>query len=220
MTLADDLQLQQRVLDELAFDPRVHAAHIGVTARDGVVTLGGHVRTVVEKFSAERAARRVKGVKAIAQEIEVHLEPDRKRADDEIAQRAVKMLEWDALISPDAISVQVDHGVVTLTGTVEWGYQREEVRRHVLRLGGVRAVVNMIEVLPRVDIADVKAVLRSAFERNAEIEASGITVEVENGKVVLGGKVQSWIEREEAERTAWSIPGVTAVEDRIAITRP
>jgi len=129
-------------------------------------------------------------------------------------------LEWDALISPDAISVQVDHGVVTLTGTVEWGYQREEVRRHVLRLGGVRAVVNMIEVLPRVDIADVKAVLRSAFERNAEIEASGITVEVENGKVVLGGKVQSWIEREEAERTAWSIPGVTAVEDRIAITRP
>ncbi len=220
MKLGDDLQLQQRVLDELTFDPSVNAAHIGIAARDGVVTLSGHVGSVAEKFAAERAVRRVKGVKAIAQDIEIHLPPDKKTADDEIAQRALKMLEWDVLIPRGTIGVEVEHGIITLAGTVEWGYQRDEAERDLLRLGGVKGVVNLVKVRPHVDPADVQAHLRAAFERNAELEASGITVAVKDSRVTLGGRVKSWIEREEAERAAWSVPGVTAVEDRIVITRP
>ncbi len=220
MRAANDLDLQQRVIDELAFDPSVDAAHIGVAVRDGVVTLSGHVRSVAEKFAAERAARRVKGVKAIAQDIAVRLPPDKKTDDDEIAERALKMLTWDVLVPSDAIAVSVEHGVITLSGVVEWGYQRDEAERDLRRLGGVKGVVNLIEVRPRVDAADVQARLRAAFERNADIEAEGITVAVKEGRIVLGGKVKSWIEREEAERVAWSVPGVKAVEDHIAITRP
>jgi len=220
MKLSDDLQLQQRVLDELTFDPSVNAAHIGIAARNGVVTLSGHVHSVAEKFAAERAVRRVKGVKAIAQELAVHLPPDKKTADDEIAQRAVKMLEWDVLIPPGAIGIEVEHGVITLSGTVEWGYQRDEAERDLHRLGGVNAIINLIEVRSHVDVADVRASLRAAFERNAELEAGGITVAVKDSRVILSGKVKSWIEREEAERAAWSVPGVTAVEDLIALTRP
>ncbi len=220
MKLGDDLQLQQRVLDELTFDPSVDAARIGVAAKGGVVTLSGHVGSVAEKFAAERAVRRVKGVKAIAQELDVHLPADKKTADDEIAQRAVKLLEWDVLIPPGAIAVEVEHGVLTLSGIVEWGYQRDEAERDLRRLGGVNGVINTIEVRPRVDAADVQSRLRAAFERNAELEASGISVTVKDNRVILSGKVKSWIEREEAERAAWSVPGVTAVDDRIAITRP
>ncbi|MDE2228096.1 MAG: BON domain-containing protein [Alphaproteobacteria bacterium] len=220
MKLGDDLQLQQRVIDELTFDPSVNAAHIGVAARNGIVTLSGHVGSVAEKFAAERAARRIKGVKAIAQEIEVHLPPDKKTDDDEIAARAVKMLAWDVLIPAGAIDVEVEHGVITLSGTVQWGYQRDEAERDLRRLGGVKGVVNIVAVRPRVDAADIEASLHAAFERSADLEASGITVAVKGGRVVLAGKVRSWIEREEAERAAWSVPGVTAVDDRIAITRP
>ena len=220
MKHGNDLQLQQRVLDELTFDPSVNAAHIGIAARGGVVTLTGHVSSVAEKFAAERAVRRVKGVKAIAQELDIHLPPDKKAADDEIAQRALKMLDWDVLIPRGAISVEVEHGIITVSGTVEWGYQRDEVERDLRRLGGVRGVVNLIEVRPHVDAADVQASLRAAFERNAGLEASGITVSVADNCVTLSGKVKSWIEREEAERAAWSVPGVAAVDDRIVITRP
>lgn len=220
MPPGDDLQLQQRVIEELIFDPSVEAAHIGVAARNGVVTLSGHVGSVAEKFAAERAARRVKGVKAIAQDLTVHLPPDKKTADDEIAQRAVKMLAWDVLIPPGTIAVEVEDGVITLSGTVEWGYQRDEAERDLRRLGGVNGVINLIEVRPRVDAADVQTRLRAAFERNAELEADGITVTVKSSRVILSGKVKSWIEREEAERVAWSVAGVTAVEDHIAITRP
>ena len=220
MKLGDDLQLQQRVLDELTFDPSVDAARIGVAAKGGVVTLSGHVGSVAEKFAAERAVRRVKGVKAIAQELDVHLPADKKTADDEIAQRAVKLLEWDVLIPPGALAVEVERGVITLSGIVEWGYQRDEAERDLRRLGGVNGVINTIEVRPRVDAADVQSRLRAAFERNAELEASGISVTVKDNRVILSGKVKSWIEREEAERAAWSVPGVTAVDDRIAITRP
>lgn len=220
MKLGDDLQLQQRVLDELTFDPSVDAARIGVAAKSGVVTLSGHVGSVAERFAAERAVRRVKGVKAIAQELDVHLPADKKTADDEIAQRAVKLLEWDVLIPPGALAVEVERGVITLSGIVEWGYQRDEAERDLRRLGGVNGVINTIEVRPRVDAADVQSRLRAAFERNAELEASGISVTVKDNRVILSGKVKSWIEREEAERAAWSVPGVTAVDDRIAITRP
>lgn len=218
--MSDEITLQQHVIDELEFDPAVNAAHIGVSVHGGIVTLTGHVETYTEKFAAERAARRVKGVDAVAQEIEVHLSDDKKTADDEIAARAVKMLQWDVAVPHDGIQVKVEHGIVTLTGTASWGFQRAEAEYDVRKLTGVKGVINAIAIQPKIEAASVRAKLTAALERNADVEAARITVEVQDGKIVLGGKVNSWSEREVAERAAWSVPGVTAVEDRIAIVRP
>lgn len=218
--MSEELKLQERVIDELNFDPAVNAAHIGVSVHGTVVALNGHVESYAEKFAAERAARRVKGVTGVAQEIEVRLPADKKTADDEIAQRAVKMIDWNVALPPGRVKVKVEHGVVTLEGTVEWDYQRVEAEYDVRKLSGVKAVINELTVRPRVDAGDIHAKLMAAFERSAEVEANRITVEVIGGKVILGGKVDSWIERQEAERAAWSVPGVTSVEDQIAIGRP
>ncbi|MBV8654190.1 MAG: BON domain-containing protein [Alphaproteobacteria bacterium] len=216
----NDLLLQQRVIDELEFEPSVNAAHIGISARDGVVTLSGHVASYAEKFAAERTVRRVKGVKAVAQELVVELPSDRKTADDEIAARAVRILSWDTLVPKDKIAVKVEHGIVTLSGKVDWAYQRAEAEHDVHRLGGVTAVINQILVEPHVRSGDVHAKIRDALERNAEVEARHITVDVVGGKVTLRGKVNAWSEREVAERAAWSAPGVTEVEDHIELARP
>ncbi len=218
--MKEDLLLQQRVIDELEFEPSVNAAHIGVSVRDGVVTLSGHVESYVEKFAAEHAARRVRGVKAIAQELEVRLRFEHKTDDDEIAARAVRFLDWDVAIPPGRISVKVEHGIVTLNGTVDWAYQRAEAEYDVRKLTGVKGVINDIMVVPITNVEDVRAKIRAALERNAEVEASSITVSVAEGKVTLGGRVKAWTEREAAERAAWSAPGVRQVEDHIELARP
>ena len=218
--MSEERTLQQRVIDELAFDPSIDAAHIGVAVRGNVVTLTGHVESYREKFAAERAARRVKGVVAVAQEIEVRFPSDKKTADDEIAARALKLVEWDIALPRNAIGVKVEHGIVTLSGEVDWAFQRAEAEYDMRKLGGVKGVLNDIRVRPQVKSSDVHAQIRGAFERAAELDASHVSVDVRDGKVILGGRVKSWIEREEAERAAWSTPGVTAVEDNIAISRP
>ena len=215
-----DDELQKLVNEELAWEPRIDAAHIGVTCRDGVVTLSGHVQSYADKAAAERAARRVRGVRAIAMELDVRLPSDKKTADDEIAARALKILEWDGAVPASRIGIEVEKGVVTLTGTVEWHYQREEAEADIRKLGGVQGVINDILVTPGVAAQDVRSQIHRAFLRNAELDASRITVSVDHGKVVLGGKVNAWVEREIAERAAWSAPGVVAVEDHIAIGRP
>lgn len=215
-----DLHLQQRVMDELEFEPRVDAAHIGVSVHEGVVTLSGHVSSFVEKFAAERAVRRVRGVKAVAQELEVRLPSEAKTADDEIAACAAEMLNWDALVPHGRITVKVEHGIVTLGGEVDWHYQRSEAEYDVRKLNGVMGVVNDIVVAPKVEPEDVRAKIRAALERNAEVEANNVTIGVSGGKVTLGGKVNAWTEREAIERAAWSAPGVTQVEDRIELVRP
>lgn len=218
--MREDLELQKMVIDELEFEPSVKAAHIGVSVRDGVVTLSGHVESYAEKFAAERAARRIKGVKAIAQELEVQLPFEHKTADDEIAARAVHLLDWDVAIPRGRISVKVEHGIVTLNGAVDWAYQRAEAEYDVRKLTGVKGVINDIMIVPRADIEDVRAKIRAALERNAELEANNITVSVADGKVTLGGKVKAWTEREAAERAAWSVPGVRQIEDHIELVRP
>ncbi len=213
----EDAILQQRVIDELQFDPSIAAAHIGVSVRNGIVALSGHVDSFVEKAAAERAARRVRGVKAVAQEIEVRLPGDKKTEDDEIAARAVKLLEWDVAVPHEAIRVKVTHGIVALTGTVDWAYQSAEAEYDVRKLGGVKAVINDLRIRPQANVTDVRAQICGAFERSAELDAGRVAVDLVNGKVVLSGKVRSWTERQDAERAAWSAPGVTAVENRIEI---
>jgi osmotically-inducible protein OsmY len=216
--VTEDARLQQRVIDELQFDPRLDAAHIGVSVRNGIVTLNGHVESFVEKAAAERAARRIRGVKAVAQEIEVRLRGDKQTADDEIAARAVRILEWDVAVPHAAIQIKVTHGIVSLSGTVDWAYQSAEAEYDVRKLSGVKAVVNELRVRPQATVTDVHAQIRSAFERSAELDASRVSVDVTGGKIVLSGAVRNWSERQDAERAAWSTPGVTAVENRLEIT--
>ena len=215
--MSSDLQLRQDVLDELEFEPSVNAAHIGVTANHGVVTLTGFVTSYAEKTMAERAVRRVKGVKAIAEEIEVRLPSDLKRADDEVAARAIDILKWQVGVPADRIKVKVEKGVVTLTGDVDWQFQKTEADHVVHKLSGVAGVLNQIRVASPVHAIEVKEKIEKALQRSAELEASRITVETEGGRVILKGKVHAWYERDIAERAAWSAPGVTEVVDRLTI---
>jgi osmotically-inducible protein OsmY len=215
--MSGDLQLKQDVLDELEFEPSINSAHIGVTANRGVVTLTGFVTSYAEKTAAERAARRVKGVKAIAEEIEVRLPSDTKRADDEIAARAIDILKWQVGVPADRIKVKVEKGVVTLTGEVDWQFQKTEADHVVHRLSGLVDVVNQIRVTSPVHAFEIKEKIEKALQRTAELEASRIIVESEGGRVILKGKVRAWYERDIAERAAWSAPGVTEVQDHITI---
>ena len=212
-----DLQLRQDVLDELEFEPSVNAAHIGVAANRGVITLTGFVTNYAEKAAAERAARRVKGVKAIAEEIEVRLPSDTKRSDDEIAARALDILKWQVGVPADRIKVTVEKGIVTLMGEVDWQFQKTDAEHVVHKLTGVIDVINQMRVASAVRASEVKEKIQKALERSADVEASRITVQTEGGRVVLSGKVRAWYERDIAERAAWSAPGVTEVQDHLTI---
>lgn len=215
--MTTDYQLQQEVLEELEFEPSVDAAHIGVSANAGVITLTGFVSSYGEKLAAERAARRVKGVKAIAEEIEIRLPSDRKVADDEIAGRAVDILKWRVGLPGSQLGVKVTKGVVTLTGDVEWRFQKGEAEAAVHNLSGVAGVANLIRVNSPVPVIEVKEKIQKALHRNADLDASRITVQSDGGKVILSGKVHAWYERDIAERAAWSAPGVTEVQDHIQV---
>ena len=211
-----ELQLRQDVVDELEYEPSVDAAHIGVAVDKGVVTLTGHVASYAEKQAAIAAVRRVKGVRAIAEEIEVRYPLDKKTSDDEIAQRAIDILGWDMMVPSDSIQVMVHNGWVTLTGNVDWHYQKKQAEEDVRKLSGVRGVTNTIEIKPSVQAEDLKRKIEEALKRHAEIEASAIRVTVrERNKVLLEGKVGSWDERNAVENAAWSAPGVKSVEDRM-----
>ena len=212
-----DLSLKQRVDQALAWEPSIDAAHIGVTAKDGVVTLAGFVHSYAEKVAAEQAARRVKGVQAIAQELEVRLPGNQQRADDEIAARALDILRWDTTVPDDAVTVKVEHGVVTLGGKVPWHYQRRRAQELVNRLSGVTNVVNLIQIRLAPEPHNLRHQIAEALHRAAALDAERISVEVEGGTVKLGGKVRSWAERITAEDVAWAAPGVQKVDDRITI---
>jgi osmotically-inducible protein OsmY len=215
--MISDHQLRQDVLDELDFEPAVDASHIGIAAHAGVITLTGFVSNYAEKLAAERAARRVKGVQAIAEEIEIRLPSDKKIADDEIAGRVVDILKWRVGVPGSRIAVKVENGVVTLSGDVEQQFHKTEAEHAVHNLSGVVGVANLIRVSAPVAVTEVKEKIQKALLRNAELDASRITVHTDGGRVVLGGKVHAWYERDVAERAAWSAPGVTQVQDDIQI---
>ncbi len=212
-----DRTLKQAVEDELEWEPSIDAEHIGVTAEDGVVTLTGHVGSYTEKFTAEKAARRVKGVRGIAQEIEIRFPSDKKTADDQIAKRALDIIAWNSTIPKDKVQVKVQGGFVTLSGQVDWQYQRADAEYAVRKLAGIKGLANEIQVKPKVQAIDVKQRIENALKRNADLEASSIKVSVLNGRVTLDDKVKALYERDLAERTAWSAPGVISVEDHISI---
>jgi len=212
-----NMQLQKKVLEALDWEPGLEAREIGVAANDGVVTLTGLVRSYADRFTAERVVKRLSGVKAMANDLEVRLPGDSHRSDGDLAAAAVRALEWDVNVPNDRIKVRIAGAWLTLEGQVEWQYQRQAAERAVLHLMGIRGVSNQLTLTPRITPVDLKNRIEAAFKRTAELEARKIRVETTGGKVILEGSVHSWAEREEAEDAVWAAPGVTVVEDRLGV---
>ena len=213
-----DTQIQSDLLAELKWEPRLNPNEIGVIVKDGVVTLTGWVDSYTKRWAAEDAAHRVRGVKAVANDIEVRLTSTDERTDQDIAKAAARALEWDAFVPLEKLDVTVSKGWVTLKGEVEWNYQKQDAERVVRRLQGVKGVSNLITVRPRTTPAELKNKIEQALVRSAELDAKNITVDVDGSKVILKGTVRSWAEKQEAERQAWAAPGVTSVDNRITIS--
>ena len=213
-----DYKLKADVLAELAWEPSVSADHIGVTAKDGVVTLTGHVATYWQKQAAETAAGRVQGVKGLAEEIEIRLPLHFSRADDEIAAAALSSMSWDTSIPKDAVKVKVEKGYVTLNGEVDWRFQQEAARNAVRSLGGVTGVLNQITIKVHPNTTTIRDDIIHALHRSWFFDDNNIQVSADGGKVRLTGSVDSWMDRQTATATAWAAPGTTSVENNIQVS--
>jgi osmotically-inducible protein OsmY len=215
--MKSDSEIERDVRDELSWNPDLHATDIAVSVKNGVVALTGFTKSYTDKYEAEAAAKRVIGVKGVANDIEVRLPALDERPDPEIARDAVSALKSQLPISHENMKVIVKSGWVTLEGTAEWQYQKNTAEAAVRRIKGVKGITNSITVKPRVEPSEIQKKILDAFKRNAEVDANRIQVETHGSEVVLKGTVRSWIEREEAERVAWSAPGVIRVEDRLVV---
>ena len=216
--MKSDSEIKRDVEAELAWDPDIDATDIGVSAKDGVVTLTGFVRSYSQKLSAESDAKKVSGVIAVANDIEVRLPVLNERPDPDIARDAVAALKNELPYSYEKFKAVVKSGWITLEGVAEWNYQRTRAEEAVRHVRGVKGVSNLISLKPQVKPSDIKNKIEEAFRRNAELDAKSITVEATGSEVILRGTVRSWAERKEAERAAWRAPGVTKVDNRIAIS--
>jgi osmotically-inducible protein OsmY len=216
--MKSDFELKDDVERELIWEPAVNATHIGVTVKNYIVTLTGHVPSYAEKYAAERAAKRVYGVKAVANELDVKLPGSSKRTDEDIAAACIGALRAHASVPEDKLKVVVNNGWVTLEGQVEWQYQRIAAENAVRYLTGVTGVSNNIKVTTQATASEVKDKIEQALKRSAEVDARRISVEATDGKVILRGNVRSWAEKDEAQRAAWAAPGVTAVDNEISVS--
>ncbi|MDP1736522.1 MAG: BON domain-containing protein [Caulobacter sp.] len=212
----DDKSIKGLVLDELEWEPSIDAADIGVTVEAGIVRLTGHVANYAQKLAAETAVKRVKGVRGYVEDLEIRpFAPS--FTDEAIAGRVANMLDWDVTVPKGSVKTKVESGVVTLSGQVDWQYQRTAAEQTVRGLKGVRGVGNQIQVKPHLQAADIKRRIEDALKRQADLEADKIRVSVDGDKVRLDGKVKAWFERDLAERAAWGAPGVRAVDDHVTV---
>jgi osmotically-inducible protein OsmY len=216
--MKSDSEIERDVREELQWDPDLNAEDIAISVKDGVVTLAGFTRSFTDRLEAEAAAKRVAGVHAVANDIEVRLPAIDQRPDPDIARDAVAALKSQLPISHDKIKVIVKDGWITLEGSAEWQYQKTTAESAVRKIKGVKGVTNVVQLKPAVQPTDIQRKIQEAFKRSAEVDADRITVEAKGSEVILKGTVRSWTEREEAERVAWSAPGVTHVEDRIVVS--
>jgi len=217
MAMRTDAEIKKDVEDELRWNPSIDATDIAVAVKNGVVTLTGYTKSFSDKWEAERAVKHVAGVVGVANDLEVRVPTVDQRPDPDIARDAVTAIKNRLPISSEHIQVVVKNGWLTLEGDVEWQYQKESAENAVRWVRGVKGVTNLIQVKPRVAPSEIKRKIEEAFRRSAEVDANRITVEASGGEVVLKGTVRSWAERQEAERAAWAAPGVTKVDNRIAI---
>lgn len=210
-------QLQLDVLEELRWDPKLKPGEIGVSVREGVVTLTGHVHSYGAKLAAEEAAKRVRGVKAVANDLVVRLSASDARDDTDLAEVALLALKWNTSIPDDRIQVTVREGWVTLEGTVDWHFQKESATEAVRELAGVRGVINLVTVAAAVTPGVVREGIELAFRRSAKLDADTVSVEVQGNTVILRGAIRSWAEYEDAELAAWRAPGVIRVKNQLTV---
>lgn len=215
-----DNQIQQDVMDQLKWEPYLNAAQIGVAVKNGIVTLSGQVDTYSKKLIAENAAKKISGVKAIAEDIQIGVSPAYNKTDAEIAEAVLNALKWHTAVQEEKIKVKVEDGYVRLEGEVEWNFQRKNAALAIENLSGVRSVINLITVKPKISSSDIEEKINEAFKRSATIDAGKITAEVIGSKAILRGKVRSFAEKEDAENAAWFAPGITAVDSKIEIEIP
>lgn len=212
-----DLELRRAILDELEFQPYIDAAAIGVAIVNGVVSLTGHVKTYAEKEAVERVVKRVKGVQAIAEEIQVRVPGELEVGDEVIASRCLEVMRWNTDTVADRMLIEVQQGWVTLEGEVDWQYQKEAAQDAVRKLSGVVGINNRLIVRPKIGVEDIKARIETALARNSELDANKIRVTVDDKTVRLEGHVRHWRERKACEHTAWAVPGVSHVDNHILI---
>lgn len=215
--MENDYLVQQNVQDELLWEPALNAVEIGVSVKNGIVTLSGTVDSLSKKLAAERAVKRVKNVKGVAMDVEVVYPSSNKRSDAAIAQAAVDALAWSNLVPSDQVHVEVEDGYITLEGEVQWQYQRDAAKDAVKDLQGVKGISNLVTVRPAASTFLIKDNIKKALQRMANIEADNIAILTEEKTITLKGKVRSWREKEEVEQVVWSTPGVSAVKDELEI---
>ena len=218
--MKSDSLIQKDVMEELRWEPLLSASEIGVAVKNGVVTLSGMVDTYAKKLRAERAVKRIEGVKAVAEDIQVGISPEFRKTDAEIAEAVLNALKWHTGVQEEKIKIRVEDGHVRLEGEVEWEYQRNQAQTAIENLTGVKSVINLIGIKPKISSGDIQQKINAAFHRSANIDSGKISVEVSGSKVILNGKVRSFAEKEDAEVAAWNAPGVISVESKLEIEQP
>lgn len=215
--MKNDLDIQQDVINELKWQPFLKSVSIGVAVKNGIVTLSGMVDNYAQKAEAEKATKKVSGVKAVAEDIQIGVSPSYKKTDPEIAESVMNALKWHVAVPEEKIKIKVENGIVTLEGEVEWEFQRNSAKEAVSNLVGIRNVISFLNVKSKLTAFDIRIKISQALQRTAMIDAERISIEVEGNKVILNGKVRSFTEKEDVEEAAWCAPGVSKVETHLEI---